>query len=124
MKKISQRLLDLRRSKNMKQEEIAKLLNISAAAYSKIETGVNDISCRHILTIKRHFNISTDWLMSGETPIDSQDFGENREDVKKMLAKMKASKQVLFSMLSHYYELIDHQNITGKELSNMETGPV
>jgi transcriptional regulator with XRE-family HTH domain len=100
----------------MKQEEIAKLLNISAAAYSKIETGVNDISCRHILTIKRNFNISTDWILSGETPIDFQDFGENREDVKKMLADMKVSKQVLFSILSHYYEIIDdHLGINKKK---------
>jgi len=121
MKKIAQRLRDLRRSKNMKQEEIAKLLNISPAAYSKIETGVNDLSCRHILTIKSHFNISTDWLLAGETPNDYQDFGNNREDVKKMLADMKASKQILFSMLSHYYEKIDHQDITGKESSIKET---
>ena len=123
MKKISQRLRDLRRSKNMKQQEIAKILNISAAAYSKIETGINDISCRHILTIKSHFNISIDWLLSGETPIDYQDFGENREDVKKMLVDMKASKQILFSMLSHYYEKIDQQEKTVKEISDMDTGP-
>jgi transcriptional regulator with XRE-family HTH domain len=122
MKKIGQRLRDLRRSKNMKQEEVAKLLNISAAAYSKIETGVNEISSRHILTIKRHFNISTDWLLSGETQIDFQDFEENQEHVKKMLADMKTSKQVLFSMLSHYYEKIEKQDKTGQESSNMETG--
>lgn len=105
----------------MKQEEIAKLLNISSAAYSKIETGVNEISCRHVLTIKRHFNISTDWLLHGDTPIDYKDFGENSEHVKKMLADMKSSKQVLFSMLSHYYEKIDQKDKAGKESSNMET---
>jgi transcriptional regulator with XRE-family HTH domain len=121
MKKIAQRLRDLRRSKNLKQDEIAKLLNIKPAAYSKIETGVNEISARHILTIKSHFNISTDWLLSGETQNDYKDFGDNREDVKKMLADMKASKQILFSMLSYYYEKIDHQDITGEESSNKET---
>jgi len=124
MKKIGQRLRDLRRSKKMKQEEIAKLLNISSAAYSKIETGVNDISCRHILTIKSHFNISTDWLLTGENPIYSKDFEENQEDVNKMLADMKASKQVKYSLLSHYYDIIEDKNIPAKELSNMETGPV
>jgi transcriptional regulator with XRE-family HTH domain len=115
MKKIAQRLRDLRRSKNMKQKEFAKLLNISPTAYSKIETGVNEISCSHILTIKSHFNISTDWLLSGDTPIDNQDFVENLEHVRKMLADMKASKHILFSMLSHYYDKIKKQVKTGKE---------
>ena len=104
--KIGQRLRELRHRHKNKQADMAGILNISTAAYQKIETGINEISCKHILTIKDHFNISTDWLLSGETSKDSQDFEENQEDVKKMLADMKASKQVLFSVLSHYYELI------------------
>lgn len=104
--KIGQRLRELRHRHKNKQSNMARILNISPAAYQKIETGINEISCKHILTIRDHFNISTDWLLSGETSIDSQDFAENKEDVKKMLADMMASKQVLFSMLSHYYEII------------------
>ena len=105
--KIGQRLRELRNRHSLKQADMAGILSISTAAYQKIETGINEISCKHILTIQDHFNISTDWLLSGKTSIDSQDFEENREHVKKMLADMKASKQVLFSMLSHYYEIID-----------------
>jgi transcriptional regulator with XRE-family HTH domain len=105
--KIGQRLGDLRHQNKLKQADMAGILNISTAAYQKIETGINEISCKHILSIQDHFNISTDWLLTGKTSIDSQDFEENQEHVKKMLADMKANKQVLFSMLSHYYEIID-----------------
>jgi len=104
---ICQRLRELRYRHKLKQADMARVLNISTAAYQKIESGINEIGCRHILNIREHFNISTDWLLSGKTSIDSQDFGENQEDVKKMLTDMKASKQVLFSILSHYYEIID-----------------
>jgi transcriptional regulator with XRE-family HTH domain len=107
--KIGQRLQELRHRHRLKQADMAGILNISTAAYQKIETGINAISCKHIITIQDHFNISTDWLLSGKTSIDSQDFVENREDVKKMLADMKSGKQVLFSILSHYYEIIDDQ---------------
>jgi transcriptional regulator with XRE-family HTH domain len=114
--KICQRLLELRHRHKLKQADMGKILNISTAAYQKIETGINEIGCKHILTIQEHFNISTDWLLSGKTTIDSQDFEENREHVKKMLADMKASKQVLFSMLSHYYEIIvKHEGINEKK---------
>ena len=114
--KIGQRLRELRHRHSLKQAEMAGILNISTAAYQKIETGINEISCKHILNIQDHFNISTDWLLSGKTSIDSQDFEENRGHVKKMLADMKSSKQVLFSILSHYYEIIDvHLGINKKK---------
>jgi transcriptional regulator with XRE-family HTH domain len=119
---ICQRLRELRQRHNLNQADMAGILNVTTSGYQKIETGINEIGCKHILNIKDHFNISTDWLISGKTSIDSQDFEENREHVKKMLADMKASKQVLFSMLSHYYEIIDQQEKAGKESSKMDTG--
>jgi transcriptional regulator with XRE-family HTH domain len=106
---IGQRLRELRHRHRLNQVDMAGILDITSAGYQKIETGINEIGCKHILTIKDHFNISTDWLLSGKNSTDSQDFEENREDVKKMLADMKASKQVLFSILSQYYEIIDDQ---------------
>ena len=125
MKKIGERLRHLRKENNLKQEDMAKIFNISPSAYSKIETGVNDISCSHILTLKTNFNISADWLLAGDTPNDFQKFGQNREHVEKMLADMTVSKHILFSMLSHYYFVTadNHQNITAKQASNMEPGP-
>jgi len=112
---IGQRLRELRHRHKLNQADMARILDITSAGYQKIETGINDIGCKHILTIKDHFTISTDWLLTGKTSIDSQDFEENQEDVKKMLADMKANKQILFSMLSHYYEVLDYQDRINKK---------
>ena len=112
--KIGQRLRELRQRHRLNQADMAGILDITTAGYQKIETGINEIGCKHILTIKEHFNISTDWLLSGKNSIESQDFEENREHVKKMLADMKANKQILFSMLSHYYEVLDYQDRINK----------
>lgn len=116
---IGQRLRELRHRNKLNQADMARILDITGAGYQKIETGINEIGCQHILTIKDHFNISTDWLLSGKTSNDSQDFEENREDVKKMLSDMKANKQILFSMLSHYYEVLDYQDRINKEKKKM-----
>jgi transcriptional regulator with XRE-family HTH domain len=111
---ICQRLRELRQRNNLNQTDMAGILDITTSGYQKIETGINEIGCKHILNIKDHFNISTDWLLSGKNSIESQDFEENREHVKKMLADMKANKQILFSMLSHYYEVLDYQDRINK----------
>jgi len=111
-KQIGERLRELRQSKKMKQEDMAAVLGISVPAYSKIETGVNEISSKHLLTLKQKFNVSIDWLLCGEITNNAKGFGINDEDVEKMLADMKKSKIALFSILSHYYGIIDAVNKT------------
>ena len=107
MNEIGERLREFRQSKKMKQMEIAKILGISVPAYSKIETGENELSTKHLLTLKRKFEISVDWLLFGERPNITEAFGNNEEDVKNMLADMEENKMVLHSILSHYYGLVD-----------------
>jgi transcriptional regulator with XRE-family HTH domain len=111
---IGQRLRELRHRHKLNQADMAGILDITTSGYQKIETGINEIGCKHILNIKDHFNISPDWLLTGKNSIESQDFEENREHVKKMLADMKDNKQILFSMLSHYYEVLDYQDRINK----------
>lgn len=115
-KKIGERLQELRQSKKLKQEDFSKFLGISVSAYSKIETGVNELTTKHLLTLKREFNISIEWLLFGEGANDGKEFGKNEEDVKRMLGDMKSSKMVLYSMLSHYYEMIDKVENRGLKL--------
>jgi transcriptional regulator with XRE-family HTH domain len=106
-RKISERLREFRQSKKLKQVDMSKVLGISVPAYSKIETGVNELTTKHLLTLNREFEISVDWLLFGESANDTKAFGNNEEDVKRMLSDMTNSKTVLHSMLSHYYGLID-----------------
>lgn len=115
MKEIGERLREFRQSKKMKQVEISKILGISVPAYSKIETGENELSTKHLLTLKREFEISVDWLLFGERPNHTKAFGNNEEDVKNMLVDMTKSKTLLFSILSHYYDIIDELKTIAKK---------
>lgn len=106
-RKIGDRLREFRHSKKMKQGEMSRVLGISVPAYSKIETGVNELTTRHLLTLKREFNLLIDWLLSGDNADGGNGFEKHEDDVRSMLADMKSSRTVLHSILSHYYGLID-----------------
>lgn len=111
---IGQRLKELRQKHKLKQADMSKVFGISVAAYSKIETGINELTVKHLLTLRREFQeVSIDWLLIGDDSNILKGFGRNEEDVNAMLADMKKSRVILYSMLSHYYELIDKATLKG-----------
>lgn len=118
MKKINERLKAIRKDRGLKQAEMAKMLHLGVSAYSKIETGVNKLSVKHLLIIKREFQVSIDWLLFGESANDTKAFDNNEEDVKKMLTDMKRSKTLLYSILSHYYGLCDKEQAITENKTN------
>jgi transcriptional regulator with XRE-family HTH domain len=81
MKEIGERLREFRQSKKMKQVDMSKVLGISVPASSKIETGVNELTTKHLLTLKREFEISVDWLLFGESANDTKAFGSNEAEI-------------------------------------------
>jgi len=60
------RLRDLRQDRDMKQSEVAKMLNMSQTGYSKYETGENDIPTSVLIKLARFYNTSIDYIL-GET---------------------------------------------------------
>lgn len=104
MKEIAQRLKQLRNEKGVNQDQVAKILDITRAAYGKIETGVNEVTVRHLLKLSDFYDVSLDWLLTGkEAKEETRRFGKHSTDVKKMLNDMADSKTYLHGMLSHYY---------------------
>lgn len=104
MKEISQRLKQLRKEKGVNQDQLAKMLDITRAAYGKIETGVNEVTVRHLLKLSNYYDVSFDWLITGkDAKEDTRRFGKHSKDVKQMLNDMADSKTYLHGMLSHYY---------------------
>ncbi len=59
---IGSRLKEVRRGK-ANQRQIAELLNTTQQQVSKYEQNVQEIPCRHIITLARYFNVSTDYLL-------------------------------------------------------------
>lgn len=61
--KYTQRLRDLREDRDLKQEEIAKVLNTSQGYYSKYELGIREIPLHHLITLCRYYDVSADYLL-------------------------------------------------------------
>ena len=57
------RLQEIRKDKNYKQNEIAKILNVTQAQYSRYETGENTIPLGKIYKLAEFYNTSIDYLV-------------------------------------------------------------
>lgn len=59
---IGSRLKEVRHGKE-NQRQIAELLNTTQQQVSKYENNTQEIPCRHIVTLAKHFDVSTDYLL-------------------------------------------------------------
>ena len=120
MKDIAQRIKQLRTSNRMDQDDMARLLGIKRAAYSKIECGINKISTDYVIKLATNFNVTTDWLLTGKQnstsnqpgDFDISTFGKYKSIVLLMLTEMSEDVPLLLKMLKNY-----HHEKMQKELS-------
>ncbi len=57
------RIRDLREDKDLKQKDIAKLLNISQQQYSRIEMGINEIKIDGLIKLSEIYSVSIDYIL-------------------------------------------------------------
>ena len=57
------RLKDIREDNDLKQEEIAKILNIKQNTYSQYETGNRQIPIDLLIKLADFYNISVDYIL-------------------------------------------------------------
>jgi transcriptional regulator with XRE-family HTH domain len=106
LKKIKERLKQIRQLKGLKQKDVAKLLGLSSSAYSKIEKGKIDLTLKNLFKIAKIFDdISMDWFLTGESDYGCRGFGKYAEDVREMLKYMEENRASMHSILSHFYQL-------------------
>ncbi len=58
-----QRLKDLREDADLKQADIAELLQTTQQQYSKYERGIQEIPARHLITLAKFYKTSVDYLL-------------------------------------------------------------
>lgn len=68
---FNMRLKRARKTKGITQAEIAKMLYISQAAYSKYETGVASPNPETLARIAEILDVSVDYLTNGDSPSSS-----------------------------------------------------
>lgn len=62
------RIIEIRKDKNLTQEQFAQALGLSRTFINQVESGKKNISDRTISDICEKFGINEDWLKNGKEP--------------------------------------------------------
>lgn len=63
---IGNRIQQLRKNKNISQEELASIMNVSRQAVSKWESNISIPDIEKIIDLSKYFSVSTDYLLLGK----------------------------------------------------------
>ena len=64
--KISKRILELRKERNLSQAVLGKAIGVNARAISYWETGVNEPKASYIYEMAKFFGVTSDYLLGLE----------------------------------------------------------
>ena len=64
MKTYVERIRELREDNDLKQKDVAAVLQTTQQVYSRYENGVNELPIRHLITLCRHYHVSADYVLS------------------------------------------------------------
>lgn len=64
------RIYELREDNDLKQREIAKILNCSQRIYSNYERGDLDIPTEVLIKLAKHYDVSTDYILGISDKMD------------------------------------------------------
>ena len=59
----AQRIRDLREDKDLKQSDIARILQTTQGYYSKYELGIREMPIHHLITLCLFYNVSADYIL-------------------------------------------------------------
>ncbi len=57
------RLYDLRIDHDLRQEDVAGILNITGQAYGMYENGKRSLPIEHLITLCRYYKVSADYIL-------------------------------------------------------------
>lgn len=89
------RIKDLREDKDLKQEELAKIIGITQQSLSRYEREITQIDAIIAQKIAEYFKVTTDYLLGKSNNPTGEDFteGMTEEEIK----KMKEYKELLIA---------------------------
>lgn len=95
--KLSEKILTLRKSRNLTQEQLAEQLNVSRQSISKWESGQSIPEIEKIMLLSSIFDVTTDYLLK---PSEIDELAVKTEILEKqqqkMLIKDKKRSQILY----------------------------
>lgn len=106
MKTIGDRLKQIREEAGFTKKHIAEMLGVQLSVYIGIEENKVDLTLNHLKRLKKEFNISIDWLITGIESYDIENFGRFKGSIKLMLHDMGNDEGLMHGILSYYFERI------------------
>lgn len=106
MKTLGKRIRLLRHQKGWSQEDVAKKLNISIPAFSKMETGITDINFSRIEQISFLFDISVSELLTFDDSEGEKAYNDQLQHAHKIIREKEAEVISLQRKLIDLYEKI------------------
>lgn len=63
VEKYVDRIRELREDCDLKQKDVAEILQTTQQVYSRYEKGINEIPIRHIIALAKYYNVSSDYIL-------------------------------------------------------------
>lgn len=112
MKALGKKIRLLRHQKGWSQEDVAKKLDISIPAFSKIETGITDINLSRLEQISTLFDMTVVQLLTFNDEEQDQKFINELELVNKKLMDRDAEVIDLQKKVIELFEELRHSKAT------------
>ena len=104
MNSLGKKIKLLRHQKGWNQADIAKRLNISIPAFSKIETGITDLNLSRLNQISKLFNLTVVQLLSDS---DAGDDKERGDEVNAITQKLQQRDDEVIKLQKKVIELYE-----------------
>ena len=112
MKTLGKKIRLLRHQKGWSQEDVAKRLDISIPAFSKIETGITDINLSRLEQISNLFEMSVVQLLTFNEQETDQKFSNEMDVINKKLTDRETEIIDLQKKVIELFEELRHNKIT------------
>jgi len=112
MKTLGKKIRLLRHQRGWSQEDVAKRLDISIPAFSKIETGITDINLSRLEQISILFDMSVVQLLTFNDAEQEQKYNSELDTVSKKLSDREAEVIDLQKKVIELYEELRLNKVT------------
>ena len=77
------RMRNLREDADKTQQEIADILMTSQTMYARYERGANELPIRHLITLSKYYNVTTDYFLGlSENKTPNWNNSNNKKNLK------------------------------------------
>jgi len=105
---VKNRIRELRAERNLNQKYVAGMLNISVAAYSKLENGHNDFSMARVAEIAKVLNVDLVYLLASGYENQQADLLNHKKLLREKDLEIERLKQKILSLEAELYGRINN----------------